>query len=200
MPEADGVHVAIDEAPVLELLESLRQAGTKMQPVMKEVGVSLASRIARRMKKEVDPDNQPWPGLSISTILSRMRGSVAKTTRTRKDGAAWGDGAKRGWLTTPKKGQVSAGAMRVLDQIQMLRDSSTLAGSLRSEATGQGVMVGFGAHYAAYHEFGGEKDGRPHPPRRGLLMSDPETGRMADQDQQLVLDILHRHFRSAAHG
>jgi len=48
-----------------------------------------------------------------------------------------------------------------------------------------GVNIGFGVDYAAYHEYGTK-----HMPRRGLLMEDPEAGRLAPEDEQTVLDIL----------
>jgi len=64
--------------------------------------------------------------------------------------------------------------------------------SLSWQADAQSVTVGFGAPYAAYHEYGTSK-----MPRRGLLFADPNAGTLAPDDENEILDILSDYLAQA---
>lgn len=52
---------------------------------------------------------------------------------------------------------------------------------LNYQATSASVRIGFAMPYATYHEFGTR-----HMPRRGMLMSNPETGQLAPNDERTI--------------
>ncbi len=74
----------------------------------------------------------------------------------------------------------------------ILVDSGTMMDS-RTFTSGQSsVSWGFGQPYAAYHEFGTRR-----MPRRGLLLADPNTGRMAEKDQELIRELLAEYLKGS---
>lgn len=75
-----------------------------------------------------------------------------------------------------------SGNYRLLDRYGDMLDS------LNSEAGRDYAQVGFGVDYAAYHEWGTQT----MVPRR-MLTKDPNTGRLAEGDEQAILDLL-RHW------
>ena len=83
------------------------------------------------------------------------------------------------WAPSTKKSYPKDGNARILDRY------GDMLGSLNWEADTESVRVGFGKPYATYHEFGTKR-----MPRRGLLFDNPESGKLADADEQLVIDLL----------
>lgn len=76
-----------------------------------------------------------------------------------------------------------------------LLDRSGPAGmrqSLSYVAYDDRVVIGFGKPYAIYHEFGTRK-----MDRRGLLLGDPKTGEIGDDDRRDVMDMLGRYLAGA---
>jgi phage virion morphogenesis protein len=97
-------------------------------------------------------------------------------TETDPSGRPWA-----AWAPSTQKSYPADGNARILDRYgHMLKDLSW-------EADAISVRVGFGQPYAEYHEFGTDR-----MPRRGLLFEDPETGKLADADERLVIDLLSK--------
>jgi phage virion morphogenesis protein len=67
--------------------------------------------------------------------------------------------------------------------------SQHLRDTLNHQVTGDSVLVGFGADYAAFHEFGTRR-----MPRRGLLLANPETGTLGEADARSVLNLLKEYL------
>ncbi|QXL84131.1 phage virion morphogenesis protein [Comamonas sp. NLF-1-9] len=99
-------------------------------------------------------------------------------TETDPDGEKW-----EKWSDYYAEHYPKDGNHRILDRYSP--GAASLLGSLNWDADTTSVLVGFGQHYATFHEFGTWK-----MPRRGLLFQDPESGRLAPADEQAVIDIL----------
>jgi len=91
------------------------------------------------------------------------------------------------WLPHPTRGYPweydrhypPDGNRRLLDRKGDLLDS------LNYQADRDGVTVGFGVPYAAYHEWGTK-----HMQRRGFLFSDPDAHTLGDDDRESILAVL----------
>lgn len=106
-------------------------------------------------------------------------------TRSDPDGrawAVWADSTREAYPfagTLDGKGPQGPGNGRLLDRY------GTMLASLNYQVEGDEVIVGFGQDYAIYHEWGTK-----HMPRRGLLMSDPDSGTLGAEDEASVLDLV----------
>ena len=89
------------------------------------------------------------------------------------------------WKPSTAKSYPKDGNRRVLDRYGDMLGSL----SYQADAATSSVMVGFGAEYAAYQEWGTKA-----MQRRGLLTDNPDTGELSETDTELVMDILHRHL------
>lgn len=183
-----GIQVEITgDKLVAARLWKLRDRVEHPRRLYQAIGQTLETSIAQRMKREVDPDGNKWPPLADSTLLARMRRYGVQPTRRRKKDGTREARARRNLRTD--QGNTRAGAIRVLARIQMLRDTGVMAGSLHHTASDTEARVGFGIRYAMYHEWGSLRvDNRP--PRRGLLTSDPATGRLSRGDTNDVLALI----------
>lgn len=95
-------------------------------------------------------------------------------TESDPDGVAWAP-----WAASTKKYYPANGNGRILDRY------GDMLGSLSWSADSASVSVGFGQPYAAYHEWGTRR-----MPRRGLLASDPDAGKLGEDDERSVIDVL----------
>lgn len=146
------------------------------------IGVNSQSRpvlaMLERLQRGLGDLSEP-----LASIGQEMESRISARfeTETDPDGNPWDP-----WAPSTEATYPSAGHRRILDRYgDMLR-------SMSHQVDGENVIVGFGAVaskagdvYAVYHEFGTE-----HMPRRGLLMSDPESGTLSQGDETAVLDIL----------
>lgn len=99
-------------------------------------------------------------------------------TKTDPSGAPWAelaDSTKKSYAYK-YKGNVPGS---LLERSRHMRDS------LDYNVTGKSVEIGFAELYAQYHETGSKDD--KHPPRRGLLTDDWQTGELGAQDRDDVL-------------
>jgi len=106
-------------------------------------------------------------------------------TRTDPSGRAWAPWAESTRETYPKDARGF-----------VLERYGDMLKSLTFQADKSSVRVGFGAAaskngdvYATYHEYGTKK-----MPRRGMLFEDPNTGKLAADDETAVLDIIGQFF------
>jgi phage virion morphogenesis protein len=67
--------------------------------------------------------------------------------------------------------------------------SQHLRESLSYRVTDNAVVIGFGADYAIYHEFGTK-----HMARRGLLTANPQTGSLGADDRAAVLSVTQQYL------
>lgn len=105
-------------------------------------------------------------------------------TRTDPDGRPWSPWAESTREAYPFAGTEAAkaegpGNARLLDRY------GTMLAGLNYQAGPSSVRIGFAMPYSTYHEFGTR-----HMPRRGMLMSNPETGQLAPEDERTILDLL----------
>ena len=100
------------------------------------------------------------------------------------------DPAGRLWQPHPTRGfpweypgYPKTGNRRLLDRTGDMLDS------LNHQADRDGVTVGFGVPYAAYHEWGTSK-----MQRRGMLFDDPDARTLGEEDREQILGLLADHF------
>jgi len=112
----------------------------------------------------------------MDAIGQEMESRVSQRFEDEADplGLPWAD-----WKPSTKANYPKDGNKRKLD-----RFGDMLAG-LSHQATGDTAIIGFDREYAAYHEWGTE-----NMERRGLLFADPDTGTLAPDDEQAVIDIV----------
>lgn len=113
-------------------------------------------------------------GLMETQISNRFE------TMTDPGGAKWAP-----WAESTKANYPDDAHGRLLDRYgDMLR-------SLTHTADSKSATIGFGQPHAAYHEFGTK-----HMERRGLLVDDPDTGELGNEDREAVLDLISAYLKS----
>ena len=131
------------------------------------------------------------PVLHDVGVALESRVSQRFETRTDPLSRAWHPWAASTIASYPfPKSKAAAKAGRTGHQRLLDRYGDMLAG-LSSQADATSVRVGFDKDYATFHEFGTKK-----MPRRGLLFANPETGELAPEDTELIIDILQRHLHT----
>lgn len=122
----------------------------------------------------------------MASIGMELESRISERFETGTDptGADWAP-----WAPSTVEHYPEDGNRRLLDRY------SDMLGSLNHQAGADSVAIGFGQPYAAYHEFGTRR-----MPRRGLLFEDPDTGTLADDDEQAVLDLLEDWLAGVVEG
>lgn len=109
-------------------------------------------------------------------------------TRRDPDGNKWGDWEKSTKDSYPWRGSKAArrdGPGRGL----MLERYGSMFDGLSYTYGKNSVSIGFNQPYAAYHEWGTKR-----MKRRGLLTSNPNTGRLGEKDAQSIIDIVQEYL------
>ena len=106
------------------------------------------------------------------SLESRVSGRFE--TRTDPGGQPWAP-----WLPSTQESYPENGNRRLLDRY------GDMLASLNHQADARSVSVGFGSQVAAYHEWGTK-----HMVRRGMLLDDPDAGKLGADDEAMVLEIL----------
>lgn len=107
-------------------------------------------------------------------------------TRTDPSGAPWLPWAESTRENYPTPGAKTAERLKYGPGHGNLLDRyGTMLRSLNHQTDAASVTIGFASDYAVCHEFGTRK-----MPRRGLVFQNPESGRLAPDDEQAVIDIL----------
>ncbi|MDP2783294.1 MAG: phage virion morphogenesis protein [Sulfurimicrobium sp.] len=119
----------------------------------------------------------------MDAIGQRMeeRVSARFETKTDPNGQAWAP-----WKPSTRKSYPRLGNGTLLDRY------GDMLGSLNHHANATSVTVGFGKPYALFHEYGTSK-----MKRRGLLMSDPDTGTLGAEDEANILSLIRGYFAQA---
>lgn len=112
-------------------------------------------------------------------------------TRTDPSGSPWSPWRDSTLESYPFPGTDAAAVLgpgngRLLDRY------GTMIASLNYLADSESVSVGFGQPYAVFHEYGTE-----YMDRRGMLMADPEQGRLGAEDEAAVLDLINEWLSGA---
>lgn len=120
---------------------------------------------------------------AMEQIGAKLESSVNQRFDTKTDpaGHPWA-----AWKPSTEKRHVKANRGSLLEMY------GTLLQSLNHQADEDSVIVGFGAPYAVYHEFGTK-----HMERRGMLSADPDAGTLGRDDQAAVLDIITGYLAKA---
>lgn len=166
--------IEINDRPVIEALNRLRDKGRDMSPAMRAIAAELVSISDRAFQQE----GPGWAPHAEATILSRMG---------------------RGGMKT-KKGNTRVGAIRAMNGMRLLQDTDQLAVSIgRSQKSGPDfAQVGSNKDYAAIHQFGGMA-GRGKSvriPARPYLPVDA-SGKLDPAAQASIMEILGRFFGEA---
>lgn len=160
------IEILVDDSAFRACLKRLEEAAENLQPVMEDIGGDLEAAVRARFLTRSDPNGQPWKAWQPRTKTSYpYPGTVA----------------------AKKAGK--AGSGRLLDRFGDMLES------LNYDATGDSVRVGFGQHYAVFHEFGTKKMAR-----RGMLLGDPGAGKLGADDEQAVMGILQARLDRASKG
>ncbi len=110
----------------------------------------------------------------------QSRVSARFETETDPLGQPWAPWAPSTLATYPENGN-----RRILDRY------GDMLASLNHRADATSATIGFGNPIATYHEWGTKS-----MPRRGILTADPDSGDLAPDDEQAVLDILNLFLNS----
>lgn len=159
------LEITVDDSALRSYLQQIqRKLGNLSQP-MNDIGRAMETAVKRRFRTETDPDGNKWEPWALSTFENYP------------------------WRGTPSAKKYGTGEARILQRYgEMFR-------STYYESDNSSVRVGFDAvssgkdpyPYPMVHEFGNE-DG--NLPQRKILTSDPDTGKLADDDERYILDIL----------
>lgn len=124
---ADGLRIVVNDAPVIEHLERLRDRLHDMAPMMEDIGATLEREVNIRFDTKRDPSGEAWAPLAPST-----RNAYARAD------------------TRPARG----GGVEVARRGTLLERTGLMRASLTHEASADQVEIGFGRPYAGYHETG----------------------------------------------
>ena len=160
------IEILVEDSAFRACLKRLEEAAENLQPVMEDIGGDLEAAVRGRFLSRRDPNGKNWKPWQPRTQASYPYPGTAAAKEAGK-----------------------AGSGRLLDRFGDMLDH------LNYEATGDSVRVGFGQHYAIFHEFGTKKMAR-----RGMLLGDPATGKLGADDEQAVLGILNARLEKAAKG
>jgi phage virion morphogenesis protein len=116
------------------LAKRLSRLNTKMKPMFSEVG----NIIVNATDEAFEQEGPGWKRLSVTTHLL----SYTNMNSNRK-------------RVSTKKGRLTRGFERYLDNRKILQKSGRLRGSITVRATNSEVRVGTNLPYAAIHQFGG---------------------------------------------
>lgn len=150
------VTVTVNDSAFRSYLQQLQSHLNDMTQPMSEIGATLEHAIRQRFETLSDPSGKRWAPWSLAYE------------------AAY-----------PYAGAPAAEAMGGAAHGRLLDRYGDMLTSLNWEADASSARVGFGQHYAVYHEWGTRK-----MPRRGLIFSDPDTGQLSQEDEANVLEIL----------
>jgi phage gpG-like protein len=128
---------------------------------------------------------------NLRPVLAQI-GAVLETqvqerreTLTDPDGDAWEPWAASTLATYPKDGR-----RKLLDRTGAMWDRTGPQWQIKGMLSDLVLRVAFDKGYSTYHEFGTER-----MPRRGLLYGDPNTGRLGQDDEDAINDVLERWLR-----
>lgn len=130
------------------------------------------------------------PGGLLDRIGSVFERNVQLRFETKTDpsGAPWAELADSTKESYKRKYKGSIPGS-LLERSRHMRDS------LGYNVIGKSVEVGFAEIYPGYHETG-SKDGK-HPPRRGLLTENWQTGELGEQDRDDILAEIEDYLNEA---
>jgi len=123
---------------------------------------------------------------AMHSIGMELENRIRERFETRRDplGSPWASWAPATAASYPEDGER-----------KLLERYGDMLGGISYQADAGGVAVGFDQPYAAFHEFGTRR-----MPRRGLLFADPESGTLAPEDEQAVIDIIEGYLSGAFSG
>lgn len=164
---ANSFQIEINDRPVIEALNRLRDKGNDMSPAMRAIATELASLADHAFQQE----GPGWAPHAEATILARMG---------------------RGGMKT-KKGNTRVGAIRAMNGMRLLQDSGALAGSITPSWGADFAQIGSNKVYAAMQQFGGTKAKFGNLwgdiPARPFLPVDA-SGNLTPTAQASILEIL----------
>ena len=132
------IKITLDDAAAQAAFIRLAQAGTRMQPLMQEIGEHLAETTKQRFQTSRAPDGTPWQPNAQSTYL-RLMG--------RYSGSFSG---KTGRIT-------AAGSQRAIGKKPLIGESGALSTTINYRAGSDFVEIGSPMVYAAVQQFGAKK-------------------------------------------
>lgn len=184
----DAIACIIDDREIQRTIRALQHWSDNNRPVMEEIGQSYERRVLENFSRESDPEGNPWPRLSATTLQL----GLGKGKRLKKSGAL------------SKKGKA------YLQGKRLLVESGGLRRNVHYQANRSGVRIGVGGSLPysdkvpAVHQFGTDKAGRGKktkiPARQYLAMNDGDGLRLAERDRQMVLQIMHRRLGDVVEG
>lgn len=184
----DAINGLIEDKEIQQALTSLQQWSDRPRPLLEEIGQSYERRVLDNISRESDPEGNPWPRLSATTLMF----ALGKGKRLKKKG------------TLSKKGR------EYLQGKKMLVESGALRRNVHYQAGANFVRIGVASagRYSelvpAVHQFGTNKAGRGRktkiPARPYLAMNNGNALRLAERDRQMVLQIGYRHLGDVVEG
>jgi len=116
----------------------------------------------------------------MDAIGQRMeeRVSARFETKTDPNGQAWSP-----WKPATLKSYPKDGNRTLLDRTGDMLDG------LNHHSDANSVTVGFDKPYAFFHEHGTK-----HMERRGMLLADPDSGTLGQEDERNIMDVLRGYF------
>lgn len=132
-----GVGIEVELQGFGALQAKLQQlALTDYEPVLDQIGATVAEQTLERFEQERDPEGRPWRPLHADTVLRKLGGS------------------RRAYK---KRGGLKKAARRKLGAMKILQDSSWQGGlisTIHHQVRKDEVIIGTGKVYGATHQFG----------------------------------------------
>lgn len=155
------VMVKLDDVSVQYLFRQLIDRGTKMQPLMQDIGEFLAESTKQRFQTSTTPDGSRWVPNAPATYLAYL-------SKFKSFG---------------KNGRINAsGAGRAIGKKPLI-DTGVMALTINYQATESTVDVSSGHEYSAIHQFGGQAGKNKSvtiPARPFLGLSSDDLARIRD--------------------
>lgn len=163
------LNIELQDQQLLQAIDQLLQLLQQPRQLLDDIGATLESNAQLRWDAKVDPSGQPWAPLSPTTV------AIYESEWFQERNEDFKGGIPGSLLQRTNRLRQSLAYNVGPDWIE-LGTSRQVPG--RSQPTWQiGVL----------HEWGTRT-----MPRRGLLVADPETGRLGAEDQADVLAIVNQ--------
>lgn len=166
--------ITVDDKAVQDALRALSTRVNNLAPVLTALGDEITERTQRRFETSSGPDGAPWAPNSAATLGMLSARIAGSKSYARKDGSLNARGSAK------------------LANKKPLIDTGFLRNNIFPQVSGNTLIVGTPAKYAAIHQFGGQA-GRGRKvtiPARPFLPVRLD-GTLYPQEQELVLKALN---------
>lgn len=166
--------IDVKDQAVQDLLARLASRAGGLRPVLAAIGSDITERTRRRFETSSGPDGAPWKPNSAATLGMLSARLGGQKSKIKKDGS------------------LNASGRRALANKKPLIDTGFLRGNIFPEVTGNTLIIGSPARYAAIQQFGGQAG----KGRKATIPARPFLPVQADKtlypaERELILQALN---------